>query len=205
MNNLVARQEGSPVIKDEIPRTYYPGRGFLTDQEAYPTEPFIFLPRKNKDRLTMDITHDELAQTRIVPLPYLTPMPSNQGNNPLKGGFDTGRALGAMAGYLGMGFGDPAFSPGLALAGRYSDLMKERNERIDSGWTPGIIPEINTSPTPGIIGDLLAKSPSFEIPQGQGRNPDYSIYNDPRMPGARNLRRKLEGILGLPKVEFPKV
>ena len=123
MNNLVARQE--------------------------PEQPFIFLPRgdRDKDRLTMDITHDELAQTRIVPLPYLTPMPSNQGNNPLKGGFDVGRALGAMAGYLGMGFGNPAFTPGPILSGRYSDLMKEK-----------------TFP------DLLASSPSFDLSYGRGRD-----------------------------------
>ena len=138
MNNLVARQE--------------------------PSEPFIFFPRKNNDRLTMDIRYDDTA-SRIIPLPYPVPMGGNQDNN--QGGFNSGKALGAMAGYLGMGFGDPAFSPGPMLAGRY--------------------------------GDLFAKSPSFEIPQGQGRNPDYSIYNDPRMPGARNLRRKLEGILGLPR------
>lgn len=144
MNNLVAQQE--------------------------PSEPFIFLPRKDKDRLTMEIRHDEIAP-RIIPLPYPVPMPGNQGNN--QGGFNVGRALGSIAGSLGMAFGDPAFSPGPMLSGRY--------------------------------GDLLAKSPSFEIPQGQGRNPDYSIYNDPRMPGARNLRRKLEGILGLPRIEFPKV
>jgi hypothetical protein len=85
-------------ILDEIPRTYYPGRGFLTDQEAYPV-----------------------------------PTQGNQGNN--QGGFNFGRALGAMAGYLGMGFGDPAFSPGLKLtpelAGRYGgirDLLYRPNQ-----------------------------------------------------------------------------
>ena len=161
------RQEGPPVIMDEIPRTYYPGRGFLTDQEAYPTDLY-----GNVRPPTLEYDPARDGPPQIVPLPYLVPS-RNQDNNPLKGGFDAGRALGAMAGYLGMGFGNPAFSPGPMLAGRYDDL--------------------------------LAKSPSFEIPQGQGRNPDYSIYNDPRMPGARNLRRKLEGILGLPKVEFPKV
>ena len=126
-NSLVARQ------KPEEPFIFVPRRE--------PEEPFIFLPRRDrdKDRLTMDLYHDELARTRIVPLPYPVPMPGNQGNN--QGGFDVGRALGAMAGYLGMGLGNPAFTPGPILSGRYSDLMKETNERINSGRTPGIIPE----------------------------------------------------------------
>ena len=38
MNNFVEQRQGPPMIMDEIPRTYYPGRGFLTDQEAYPTD-----------------------------------------------------------------------------------------------------------------------------------------------------------------------
>jgi len=38
MNSLVAQQQGYTFPQDEIPRTYYPGRGFLTDQEAYPTD-----------------------------------------------------------------------------------------------------------------------------------------------------------------------
>ena len=138
------RQEGPPVIMDEIPRTYYPGRGFLTDQEAYPTEPFIFLPRKNKDRLTQDIRYDD-PDPRIIPMPYPFPIPGNQGNN--QGGFNVGKALGAMAGYLGMGFGNPAFTPGPILSGRYSDLMKEK-----------------TFP------DLLASSPSFDLSYGRGRD-----------------------------------
>ena len=120
-NSLVARQ------KPEEPFIFVPRRE--------PEEPFIFLPRRDrdKDRLTMDLYHDELARTRTVPLPYPVPTPGNQGNN--QGGFNVGRALGAMAGYLGMGLGNPAFSPGPMLAGRY--------------------------------GDLLAKSPSFEIPGGE--------------------------------------
>lgn len=141
MNNLVARQ------KPEEPFI------FLPKQE--PEEPFIFLPEKE-------------SNPQFIPMPYPVPMGGNQDNN--QGGFNFGRALGSIAGSLGMGFGDPALSPG--LAGRY--------------------------------GDLLAEGPSFEIPQGQGRNPDYSIYNDPRMPGARKLRRKLEGILGLPRINFPQ-
>ena len=35
---FMPRQEGPPIVMDEIPRTYYPGRGPLTDQEAYPTD-----------------------------------------------------------------------------------------------------------------------------------------------------------------------
>lgn len=42
---LMPRQEGPPIVMDEIPRTYYPGRGFLTDQQAYPTDPFNRAPR----------------------------------------------------------------------------------------------------------------------------------------------------------------
>lgn len=113
-------------VMDEIPRTYYPGRGFLSDQEAYPTDLYGNVRPPN---LKYDPTRDGTPQ--IIPLPYPVPMPGNQGNN--QGGF--GRALGSIAGYLGMGFGNPAFSPDPMLAGRY--------------------------------GDLLARSPSFEIPGGQ--------------------------------------
>ena len=45
MNNLVAQQQGYSFPMDEIPRTYYPGRGFLTDEEAYPENPFYRTPR----------------------------------------------------------------------------------------------------------------------------------------------------------------
>ena len=45
MNSLVAQQQGYTFPMDEIPRTYYPGRGFLTDQEAYPENPFYRSPR----------------------------------------------------------------------------------------------------------------------------------------------------------------
>lgn len=145
----------------------------LVAQQDQKVNPLIFLPRiDNRYSKFEKLPAPEPQSTpQFIPVPYPVPTQGNQGNN--QGGFNSGRALGAMAGYLGMGFGDPAFSPGPMLAGRY--------------------------------GDLFAKSPSFEIPQGQGRNPDYSIYNDPRMPGARNLRRKLEGTLGLPRIEFPKV
>ena len=36
---FMPRQEGPPIVMDEISRTYYPGRGFLTDQQAYPITP----------------------------------------------------------------------------------------------------------------------------------------------------------------------
>ena len=42
---FMPRQEGPPIVMDEIPRTYYPGRGFLTDQQAYPENPFSRSPR----------------------------------------------------------------------------------------------------------------------------------------------------------------
>lgn len=137
MNSLVAQQQGYTFPKDEIPRTYYPGRGFLSDQEAYPENPFFRSPRYSGG---MNVPG---APGNLQTLPYYggpmnpTPMPY----------------------YAGQDYG-------------------------------------------GV--QLLGASPSFEIPQGQGRNPNYSIYNDPRLPGARNLRRKLEGILGLPKYNFPQ-
>ena len=43
--SLVEQRQGPPMVMDEIPRTYYPGRGFLTDQEAYPENPFYRTPR----------------------------------------------------------------------------------------------------------------------------------------------------------------
>jgi len=43
--SLVEQRQGLPMVMDEIPRTYYPGRGFLTDQEAYPENPFYRTPR----------------------------------------------------------------------------------------------------------------------------------------------------------------
>lgn len=45
MNSLVAQQQGYSFPMDEISRTYYPGRGFLTDQQAYPENPFFRSPR----------------------------------------------------------------------------------------------------------------------------------------------------------------
>lgn len=165
MNNLVARKE--------------------------PTEPFIFLPRRDNDRLTMDLYHDELARTRIVPLPYPVPMPGNQGNN--QGGFNVGRALGSIAGSLGMAFGNPAFTPGPILSGRYSDLMKETNERINSGRTPGIISEMprrihgNYRPA-GVFG---SPPPNFDSPFMDERikrgfvpmTPPPSRGGGPQLPG----------------------
>jgi len=44
MNSLVAQQQGYNFPMDEISRTYYPGRGFLSDQEAYPENPFYRPP-----------------------------------------------------------------------------------------------------------------------------------------------------------------
>ena len=113
---FMPRQKEPSIIMDEIPRTYYPGRGFLTDQEAYPTDLYGNIPPPN---LKYDPTRDGTPQ--IIPLPYPVPMPGNQGNN--QGGFNVGRALGSIAGSLGMGFGNPAFTPGPILSGRYSDLM----------------------------------------------------------------------------------
>ena len=48
---FMPRQEGPPIVMDEIPRTYYPGRGFLTDQEAYPTDMYgnVQVPEIPKD------------------------------------------------------------------------------------------------------------------------------------------------------------
>ena len=51
MNSLVAQRQGTPMVMDEIPRTYYPGRGFLTDQEAYPMDMYgnVKVPEIPKD------------------------------------------------------------------------------------------------------------------------------------------------------------
>lgn len=48
---FMPRQEGPPIVMDEIPRTYYPGRGFLTDQEAYPIDMYgnVQVPEIPKD------------------------------------------------------------------------------------------------------------------------------------------------------------
>ena len=48
---FMPRQEGPPHVMDEIPRTYYPGRGWLTDQEAYPTDMYgnVKVPEIPKD------------------------------------------------------------------------------------------------------------------------------------------------------------
>ena len=120
--SLVEQRRFNPStdVMDEIPRTYYPGRGFLSDQEAYPTDLYGNVRPPN---LKYDPTRDGTPQ--IIPLPYPVPMPGNQGNN--QGGFNVGRALGSIAGSLGMAFGNPAFSPGLELAGRYSDFAQLPN------------------------------------------------------------------------------
>jgi len=48
---FMPRQEGPAHVLDEIPRTYYPGRGWLTDQEAYPTDMYgnVKVPEIPKD------------------------------------------------------------------------------------------------------------------------------------------------------------
>lgn len=89
----------------------------LVAQRQKPEEPFIFLPRKESEfpKKTPYEIYQEQKDTfnnfpQIIPMPYPVPMQGNQGNN--QGGFNIGRAVGAIAGALGMGFGDPAFSPG---------------------------------------------------------------------------------------------
>ena len=117
-------------------------KGLVAQQDQKVNHPLIFLPRiDNRYSKFEKLPAPEPQSTpQFIPVPYPVPTQGNQGNN--QGGFNFGRALGAMAGYLGMGFVDPAFSLGPILAGRYSDLMKETNERINSGRTPGIISEM---------------------------------------------------------------
>ena len=96
-----------------------------------PEDPFIFVPEIDRryDKFDRSPTSQPINTTQqlpqYIPLPY--PVPSsnnNQGSN--QGGFNLARALGAAAGYMGMAFGDPAFSPGLKLtpelAGRYGGI-----------------------------------------------------------------------------------
>ena len=68
--SLVEQRQGPPMIMDEIPRTYYPGRGFLTDQEAYPENPFYRTPRYSGG---LNIPG---APGNIQTLPYITATPS---------------------------------------------------------------------------------------------------------------------------------
>ena len=105
-----------------------------------PEDPFIFVPEIDRrydkfDRFPSSQPINTTQQLpQYIPLPY--PVPSsnnNQGSN--QGGFNLARALGAAAGYMGMAFGDPAFSPGLKLtpelAGRYGgirDLLYRPNQ-----------------------------------------------------------------------------
>ncbi|HAW77369.1 MAG TPA: hypothetical protein DCW74_16750 [Alteromonas australica] len=57
----------------------------------------------------------------------------------------------------------------------------------------------------GVPGMMMAGNPSFDIkPKSGPGTPGYSIYNDPKLPGARQLRRKLEETLGLPRIQFPQ-
>jgi hypothetical protein len=113
-----------------------------------PEEPFIFLPRKESN-FPKETSDQRFPQ--IIPMPYPVPMGGNQGNN--QGGFNVGRAIGALAGYFGMGFGDPAFTPGPILSGRYSDLMKEK-----------------TFP------DILSQLPDGEQGPAQGPNTPIQMY-----------------------------
>jgi len=144
---LMPRQKEPPIVLDEIPRTYYPGRGFLTDQEAYPTDLYGNVRPPSFDTFKYDPTRDGTPQ--IIPLPYPVPMPGNQGNN--QGGFNVGKALGSIAGSLGMAFGDPAFSPG--LAGRYGELMKMKQ-----------------------FPDFLSQLPAGEQGPAQGPNTPIQMY-----------------------------
>ena len=109
-----------------------------------PEDPFIFVPEIDRryDRFPSPPSSFPFPQPenktqqipQYIPIPY--PVPSfnnNQENN--KGGFNLGKALGAAAGYIGMAFGNPAFSPGLKLtpelAGRYGGIR-------DLLYQPGI-------------------------------------------------------------------
>ena len=54
-------------------------------------------------------------------------------------------------------------------------------------------------------GMMMAGNPSFDItPKSGPGTPGYSIYNDPKLPGARRVRREIERVLGLPPITFPK-
>lgn len=51
----------------------------------------------------------------------------------------------------------------------------------------------------------VAGNPSFDItPKSGPGTPGYSIYNDPKLPGARRMRREIERVLGLPPIKFPE-
>ena len=89
------------------------------------------------------------------------------------------------------------------VQGRFSEIRRYGDQYMP--YTPGSVP---VQPTPeGSPVPLAGRpGPSFDItrPEQPKANPDYSIYNDPRLPGARPLRRKLERILNLPRMEFPQ-
>lgn len=63
MNSLVGQQQGYPDMMDEIPRTYYPGRGYLSDQEAYPENPFYRSPRYSGGIYDGAFQNPQLAET----------------------------------------------------------------------------------------------------------------------------------------------
>lgn len=113
-----------------------------------PSEPFIFLPRKESN-FPKETSDQSFPQ--FIPMPYPVPVGGNQGSD--QGGFNTGRALGAMAGYLGMGLGDPAFTPGPILSGRYGELMKTKQ-----------------------FPDLLSQLPAGEQGPAQGPNTPIRFY-----------------------------
>jgi hypothetical protein len=109
----------------------------LVAQQDQKVNPLIFLPRiDNRYSKFEKLPAPEPQSTpQFIPVPYPVPTQGNQGNN--QGGFNSGRALGAMVGYLGMGFGDPAFSPGPMLAGRYGNLFaKSPSFEIPGGESP---------------------------------------------------------------------
>ena len=181
------RQEEPPVIMDEIPRTYYPGRGFLTDQEAYPTDLYGNVRPPNLLLERWELERDRTPQ--IIPLPYPVPMPGNQGNN--QGGFNVGKALGAMAGYLGMGFGNPAFSPGPMLAGRYGDLLaKSPSFKIPGGQTP-----YRRGPYLPFRGEEKREeeTPFIPLPVQQAQALPYG----PKTPGRHSYPPGMEGVVDL--------
>ena len=129
----------------------------LVAQRQRPEEPFIFLPRRESEfpKKTPYEIYQEQKDTfnnfpQIIPMPYPVPTQGNQGNN--QGGFNIGRAIGAMAGALGMGFGDPAFSPGPRFP---------RSPRYSGGLNiPGAPGNVQTLP-------YITATPSYEIPGGQ--------------------------------------
>ena len=92
---FMPRQEGPPIVMDEIPRTYYPGRGFLSDQEAYPTNPFKgYFDRLNRGVLQEDVITDQENARQAT---FLLDNLSRFNRPPIyKGGFNTPGAAGNL-------------------------------------------------------------------------------------------------------------